>query len=137
MIMVKITAESIENYSFASLEDNDNMGAYVYFYGKVRKSSEAKHIKKMFYESHTEMAETELRKICNEAVEEFGVHSIRVIHRVGEIEPGETSIIIEVMSSHRKEAFRACEALIDRIKQRVPIWKKEIYDDETEKWVHN
>ena len=81
------------------------------------------------------MAEKEIHKIIESVKLETGVKEIRVIHRIGWLEVGEIAIAIAASGAHRAEAFQACRQVIDRIKADVPIWKKEVYEDDLQAWV--
>ena len=91
-------------------------------------------ITRMRYEVYDGMAESELAAIAREARERFGVRNLRILHRVGDVAVGEVSLLVSVVGSHRKEAFAACGWIVDAIKERVPIWKKELLID-GERWV--
>ena len=98
------------------------MGCIIAFLGIVRRDDEIKGLK---VESD-EMALKELEALCEEAKEKFGVLDIQILHRKGFLSVGENIVAILVGASHRKEAFKACEFLIDELKRRVPIWKEDV-----------
>ena len=100
-------------------------GAYVLFEGVVRDHHEGHAVESIFYEAYRPMAEKEMQKIVTGVEHEFPGTAITVVHRLGQLVVGESSIAIVAASSHRAEAFAACRATIDRIKETVPIWKKE------------
>ncbi len=112
-------------------------GAVVSFAGIVRNHHEGKKVARLFYDCYTSMAEKEIKQAIDEAKKDFGIDDIRVLHRTGWLEVGEIAVVIIVNASHRGEAFSACRKVIETIKQKVPIWKKEIYADGSEKWVLN
>jgi MoaE-MoaD fusion protein len=89
----------------------------------------AQPITRMHYEVYDGMAEAELTAVAREAREQFGVRALRILHRVGDVGVGEVSLLVNVVGTHRKEAFAACGWIVDRIKERVPIWKKELLKD--------
>ena len=99
------------------------MGCIVAFLGIVRRDDE---IKGLNVEAYDEMALKELEALCEEAKEKFGVVDIQILHRKGFLSVGENIVAILVGASHRKEAFKACEFLIDELKRRVPIWKEDV-----------
>lgn len=110
-------------------------GALCSFEGRVRNYHEARRVQKLIYQAYHKMAELELLRIQEEAQKEWpGIH-VRVQHRMGELHVGEVAVVVLVWAPHRYEGFRACEAVIDCIKARVPIWKKEFYEDGTTNWV--
>ena len=88
----------------------------------------------LVYEAYDEMALKEMRKLIDLAHEEFEISNVGIVHRLGRLEIGETSVVISVAAPHRRAAFEACEWLIRELKRTVPIWKKEVYAD-GEKWI--
>lgn len=114
------------------LEDN-SAGALSVFIGNVRNRGRSGNVSEIYYEAYSEMAEREMREIENEAQTKWGIKKLVAIHRIGNIKVGESSIIIGVSSEHRHEAFEACKYVINNVKTRVPIWKKEI-SRESQKW---
>lgn len=120
---------------FASLHGPDE-GGIVQFFGVARRSSHhsSKEVVRLEYEAYGPMAETEMERIFAEMRERFGVEKAIVLHRTGKVEIGEAAVAIAVAAEHRAEAFDACRYLIDELKERVPIWKKEIYRDGSQ-WV--
>ena len=114
------------------LEDN-SAGAVSVFIGNVRNRGSSGNVSEIYYEAYSEMAEQKMREIENEAQTNWGIKKLVAIHRIGNIKVGESSIIIVVSSEHRHEAFEACKYIINNVKTRVPIWKKEI-SRESQKW---
>ena len=114
------------------LEDN-SAGALSVFIGNVRNRGRSGNVSEIYYESYSKMAEQKMREIENEARKKWNIKKLAAIHRIGNLKVGETSIIIGVCSEHRHEAFEACKYIINSVKNRVPIWKKEI-SDESQKW---
>jgi molybdopterin synthase catalytic subunit len=110
-------------------------GACVTFEGRVRNEDGGRPVSALEYEAYPGMAEREGAKVVEEAVHAFGVREVRCIHRVGRLGVGELAVWIAVTAGHRDEAFRACRFVIDEIKRRVPIWKKEVYADGADRWV--
>jgi len=100
-------------------------GAYVLFEGIVRDHSEGKAVESIFYDAYRPMAEKEIGAIVDDVRSRFPDVDCAVIHRLGQLVVGDVSIAIACASPHRAEAFDACRMLIDRIKETVPIWKKE------------
>ena len=99
------------------------IGAIVTFLGVVREEG---GIKGLEVEVYREMAEEELEKLEREALEKFDIEAVEIVHREGSLKVGENIVVILVGAKHRKDAFRACEYLINELKGRVPIWKKEL-----------
>ncbi|MHB0971352.1 MAG: molybdenum cofactor biosynthesis protein MoaE [Thermoanaerobaculia bacterium] len=114
------------------LRDSD--GAVVLFSGVVRNHHEGKRVESIFYDAYRPMAEKEIEKIVNGIRAEFPDVKIALLHRLGQLGVGDASIVIACASPHRAEAFAASRAAIDRIKETVPIWKRERGPD-GEEWV--
>lgn len=114
------------------LRDSD--GAVVLFSGVVRDHHEGKRVESIFYDAYRPMAEKEIEKIVTGIRSEFPDVRIALLHRLGQLGVGDASIVIACASPHRAEAFAACRAAIDRIKETVPIWKRERGPD-GEEWV--
>lgn len=105
---------------------SSSSGAVVYFLGVVRGQEQGQSIAGLEYEAFQRMAEHQFHKILDELEARWPVESVRVIHRVGMVGVGQTSLWVEVVAPHREEAFAAGQFLIDAMKQKVPIWKKPI-----------
>jgi molybdopterin synthase catalytic subunit len=104
-------------------------GAVCVFDGIVRDNTRGRRTLFLDYEAYEEMALEQMRRLAAEAVVKFGVRDIALLHRLGRLEVGETSVLIVVASAHRGAAFDACRWLIDTLKKTVPIWKKEHFVD--------
>jgi MoaE-MoaD fusion protein len=104
-------------------------GAVCLFDGIVRNHTRARRTLYLEYDSYPAMAIAEMEKLAVEALTSFAVREVRIAHRVGRLEIGESSVLIVVASAHRAAAFEACRWLIDSLKRRVPIWKKEFFAD--------
>ncbi|HTE49344.1 MAG TPA: molybdenum cofactor biosynthesis protein MoaE [Kofleriaceae bacterium] len=109
-------------------------GGVATFTGVVRRHSAGREVERLEYEAYAEMAEKVMRELCDEIEAEIAGARLAVEHRVGALVVGDAAVVIAASAPHRAEAFTACRALIDRLKQRVPIWKKEIGPDGAE-WV--
>ncbi len=116
----------------ASLVDS-HAGAFVAFEGRVRDTSEGRVVVRLEYEAYERLCMREGTAIVREALE--GVIAARCVHRVGRLAVGEVAVWVGVIAGHRDEAFRACRQIIDQVKLRVPIWKKEHYQDGSSGWV--
>ena len=99
-------------------------GAVVDFWGIVRGSEEGREIDGIEYEAHQEMAEHQLRRIAQAAIENFALTLIIIHHRIGFIATGQSSLFMRVASRHRAEAFRGSQWVVDELKKKVPIWKR-------------
>jgi molybdopterin synthase catalytic subunit len=104
-------------------------GAVVVFDGIVRNNTRGRRTLYLDYEAYEEMAAKQMKELALEAVSRFGVRGVTMVHRLGRLEVGETSVLIVVASAHRGAAFEACRWLIDTLKKTVPIWKKETFAD--------
>lgn len=131
--MIRITNNqlSLQEIMF-ELEDN-SAGAFSIFIGNVRNRGRSGNVSEIYYETYSEMAEQKMREIEDEAQTKWEIKKLVAFHRIGNIKVGETSIIIGISSEHRYEAFEACRYVINSVKTRVPIWKKEI-SKESQKW---
>lgn len=129
--MISITRDVIDAGAMIEAAKRPGMGALVTFCGVVRDDG---GIERIELEAYDEAAVRELEKIRDEAMREFPIESVDIVHRIGSLLVGETILLVIVGSGHRKEAFAASEFIIDRLKQTVPIWKKEFYRD-SERWV--
>ncbi len=116
------------------LKVSRRIGGVVCFIGAVRDFSEGREVTKLEFEHYSGMAEEELERIRQEAKQKFGAKEISVVHRYGSLEPGDTIVLVVAGAEHREQAFGACRYVIDELKKRVPIWKKE-HTPEGEVWV--
>jgi molybdopterin synthase catalytic subunit len=110
-------------------------GAYVCFEGWVRNHNEGKAVTSLEYEAYEMLAQKEGNKILGEAREKFDILEAACIHRTGHLQIGEIAVWVGVTAKHREAAFEACRYVIDEVKARVPIWKKEHYSDGNSGWV--
>ena len=134
MIDILLTDQPLSKSKCESSVEDDSAGGHVIFIGTVRNHTSAKKVLFLDFEAYGPMAEKEMRKIAEKAIEEFDIMHLAIHHRTGKLEIGEIPVIIAVSAAHRKEAFKACEFCIDSLKETVPIWKKEHFED-GEIWV--
>ncbi len=131
----EITREPIDKPGLESRLITGAAGAVVTFDGVVRDNTDGRKVLTLDYDAYPPMAVKEMRRVGEEIRERWPeVERIGIIHRFGELKVTESSVVIVVTSPHRKVAFEACHYAIDRVKQVVPIWKKEIFED-GEAWV--
>ncbi len=124
---IEITSRPIALSDALARLDLQGLGGLVTFAGITRPhDAQGRSLSHLEYEAYTEMAQTETEKICQEIAQRWGVTQIAILHRVGRVEIGEPSVIIAVAAEHRAEAFAACRYAIDRLKETVPIWKREL-----------
>lgn len=132
--MIKITEKPIDTEKVIETASSLGAGAVTTFLGTVRNTANGKPVVWLEYEANESMAVSEIRKIVEEASRRWPLLGSAVTHRVGTLKPGEVSVAIAVSTPHRKDSFDACEFIIDEIKTKVPIWKKEVFED-GEEWV--
>ena len=132
--MIEVTMENFSVDEVLGRLRTGRMGALVTFVGSVRDISGGKSVDRIEIQVYEEMARKQLEAIREEAMERFGVEEIAIIHRHGSLRVSENIMLIAVGANHRPEAFDACRFVLERIKERVPIWKKEITTD-GEFWV--
>jgi molybdopterin synthase catalytic subunit len=125
----RIAREPIPTQNLAGQLKAPEDGAVVIFEGIVRNHSQGRKTLYLEYEAYEPMAVRKMEEIGRQAKEKFGVDHIGIIHRVGRLEIGETSVVIIVTAAHRHTAFEACRYAIDRLKKVVPIWKREFVED--------
>ena len=110
-------------------------GAALLFWGVVRNHHDGRAVDHLEYRAYAAMAEREMLRIAEEAQQRFGTGGVRIVHRVGRLEVGEASVGIAVASAHRGDAYAASRYVIEELKRRVPVWKREGYLDGTTEWV--
>ncbi len=125
----------LEDVAISLGSSSRDVGAIALFVGRVREHSGDFQVREMLYESYGEMAVREMEDIVSEAEERWGLMAAEAHHRVGILRPGDEVMIVGVASEHRGEAFDALRWIVDRIKERVPIWKKEISPSGEGRWV--
>ena len=127
--LVRVQSERLDLAELTAAVEHTAAGAVVTFAGVVRDHHEGKRVTAISYEAYGRMAEAKMREIAVDAQRRWPDCRIAIAHRTGKLEIGEASVLIAVSAPHRAEAFDACEFAIDTLKQIVPIWKKEAYDD--------
>jgi molybdopterin synthase catalytic subunit len=127
--IVALTREPIDRDALIATLKQPEDGAVVVFDGIVRDNTRGRKTLYLDYEAYEEMALGQMRKLAAEAAERFAIDRVAVVHRLGRLEIGESSIVIVVTSAHRGAAFEACRWLIDTLKRTVPVWKKEHFSD--------
>ncbi|MCY0878989.1 MAG: molybdenum cofactor biosynthesis protein MoaE [Firmicutes bacterium] len=134
MDVVRIQDAPIEVAPALRAIADPSCGGQVIFLGTVRDSFEGRKSQGLFYEAYRELAEKEMRRIAEELKQEYAIRHVALIHRVGELRLEEVAVLVAVSAAHREAAFLACQAGIDRIKRRVPIWKKERWAEGEASW---
>jgi len=132
--LIRVQREDVDMDAVLEAVKSMKSGCVVSCLGTVRDTSEGRSVQRMSIEVYEEMAVKQLSMIRDEALERFGVHKVAVVHRYGDLEVGDNIVYIGVSAGHREEAFQACRYIIDELKERVPLWKKE-YTADGEVWV--
>jgi molybdopterin synthase catalytic subunit len=135
MIQVSVQQDPIDPASVIEQVGHEQDGAVLLFVGVVRNHADGRSVTGMRYESFEEMAVDVLEAIAGEAALHLGTDRIAVVHRIGELRIGDASVAIAVSSPHRGEAFEAARYVIEEVKKRLPVWKKEHYEDGSDEWV--
>ena len=130
------TRTAIETPALAAALADPACGGYASFEGWVRDHNEGERVEHLQYEAYETLAEREGERILAEALERFGVARAACVHRLGNLAVGELAVWVGVSAAHRDEAFRACRYIIDEVKHRLPIWKKEFYVNGDSGWVN-
>ncbi len=133
--MYKITPEVITEVDVREVVESPESGAIVLFLGAVRNNTDGRKVKHLEYEAYAPMAEKKMEEIGEEINEKWGIRNVAIVHRVGKLEIGEVSVAVGVASPHRRDGFEACQYAMDRLKQIVPIWKREVWEDGDAEWV--
>jgi molybdopterin synthase catalytic subunit len=118
------------------MSEKTDMGGHTIFLGQVRADKrDGKIVKAIEYSAYEGMVETEADKIRKSVLEEYDdVRSIEIVHSTGIVKAGEISLLVTVSAGHRKQAMEACTMTVELIKQRLPVWKKEVYEDNSHDW---
>ncbi len=132
----EIVTEPIDERLLVGRVASPRAGAIATFHGVVRDNSLGRKVLYLIYEAYPPMAITEMGKIEKEVRKRWEVEKVAISHRIGRLEIGESSVVIAVSSPHRKEALAACHYAIDRLKQTIPVWKKEYWEG-GEVWIEN
>lgn len=136
MIFVDVTEAPIVESDVRARVGAAEDGAVLLFLGTVRDHNDGRPVERLHYDAYRDMAARELRAIAEEAARRAGSDRIAVVHRIGTLEIGDASLAVAVSTPHRAEAFDAARWIIEQIKQRVPVWKKEHYaDGKGEEWI--
>lgn len=135
MVHAAIVHDPIRNDDVLAHVGADEDGAAILFLGMVRNHADERPVTGMTYEAYEEMATSVLHEIAEEAAQRIGSDRVAVVHRVGDLTIGEVSVAIAVSSPHRAESYDASRYVIEEIKKRLPVWKKEHYADGEREWV--
>jgi molybdopterin synthase catalytic subunit len=134
--MISLTHDLIDYHGLTEQVRRSDCGAVVTFLGTVRDLTDGKVTIALDYEAYPDMAEKKMAEIERDTRQRWPVGEIAMVHRLGHLDVGDVSVAVAVSCPHRAEAFEACHYAIDRLKELVPIWKKENWADGTTEWVH-
>ena len=134
--MFAIENQPIDVKTLKNQQENSRAGALVTFEGWVRNHNDGRTVLRLEYEAYEALANSEGKKVLDETKERFNVLDVVCVHRVGTLEIGDLAVWIGVTAEHRGEAFKACQNVINEIKTRLPIWKKEHYKNGDSGWVN-
>jgi molybdopterin synthase catalytic subunit len=132
--MIAITDQPIDVDAAIAAAQSERAGAVNVFIGTVRNHAARRTVVRLEYEAYDKMALKKMEEVAAEARRRWPVEKVAVVHRKGVLQIGEVAVVIAVSTPHRRESFEACQYIIDTIKQVVPIWKKEVYEN-GETWV--
>jgi molybdopterin synthase catalytic subunit len=136
MMNFRLTVDPIEASALAEALRDPRSGASLTFEGRVRNSSDGRTVLALDYEAYAPLAQKEGEKIVAEALGRFQIDGALCVHRTGSLVLGDIAVLVAVASAHRDAAFDACRYIIDEVKERVPIWKREHYADGVTEWVN-
>lgn len=134
--MILLTKAPIDYTGLTEQVRTSQAGAVVLFLGTVREMTAGRRTVALDYEAYPEMAQAQMQRLINQARAQWPVLEAGIVHRLGHLELGDISVAVAVSTPHRNDAFEAGRFLIDRLKEIVPIWKKENWDDGSTEWVH-
>lgn len=135
-ISTRLTNEPIDSAALLEAVASNQAGAVVLFLGTVREMTAGRRTLALDYECYPEMAQRKMDELAAEAASKWPLTACVIVHRLGHLELGEASVAVAVSAPHRDQAFDAGRWLIDTLKEVVPIWKKENWDDGSTEWVH-
>ncbi len=134
MEKIYVTSERLNPQACIDQVRDDGSGGFVTFIGNVRNKTKNKTVHYLEFEAYEPMAIKEMQKIAEQAISKWKLYDMAIHHRIGKVPTGEEAVVIACSSAHRKASFEACEYAIDTLKETVPIWKKEVFED-GETWV--
>ncbi|OON66976.1 molybdenum cofactor biosynthesis protein MoaE [Hymenobacter sp. CRA2] len=131
-MLIELTDQPIHVAAVLDAVQADGAGAVNSFIGTIRNRSTGRRVVRLHYEAYDQMAVHQLRKVAEQAMERWPMlQKVAVVHRKGTLEIGDVAVVVAVSTPHRAESFAACQYIIDTLKEVVPIWKKEEYEDGT------
>lgn len=133
-MLIRVSPEALTTDEAVSAVASPSAGAIDVFLGVVRNENLGREVAHLEYDAYPAMAERVMRQIGDEARERFELRGVCMLHRTGHLEIGETSLVVAVSAAHRAVSFEACRWIVDEVKRRVPVWKKEVWGD-GEEWI--
>ena len=134
-MVAEITEDELDGADLLRRMGSTSDGAVIVFEGRVRDHNSGRSVACLHYDAYREMADEVLRDIAREAIQATGVSAIGVRHRVGSLGPRSVSLVVAVSAAHRRPAYEASAYVIEEIKRRLPLWKREEYGDGTSQWL--
>jgi molybdopterin synthase catalytic subunit len=134
--MIEVTDKTIDAQTLKATLSNPGAGGFCVFEGWVRNENEGRTVQRLEYEAYEPLVISEGERVLGEALQRFSFLEARCVHRTGLLEIGDMAVWVGVASAHRDEAFKACRYIIDELKIRLPIWKKEHYVEGDSGWVN-
>jgi len=134
--MIELTNDIIDYTAITESVRSDQAGAAILFIGTVREMTDGRQTVALDYEAYPEMAVAKMSELADEVKQKWPVIGVSIVHRLGHLELGDISVALAVSTPHRGQSFEAGKYLIDRLKEVVPVWKKENWADGSKEWVH-
>lgn len=135
LVHAQVTESIISSAQLAAMVADVHCGAVVTFSGDVRNHDGGKQVEALIYEIHPSASDV-IKSITEEIIVNFDIEKVALAHRFGDIKIGETAFAVAISSAHRQAAFEACSALVDAVKEKLPIWKYQKFSDGTDEWVN-
>jgi molybdopterin synthase catalytic subunit len=132
--MIEITDKAIDVQKIIQAASSLGSGAVNVFIGTVRNTANSKSVLRLEYEAYEPMAISEIQTIVDEGLKRWPILKFAISHRTGTLSPGEVAVVVAVSTPHRKDSFEACQFIIDTLKAKAPIWKKEVFEG-GEEWI--
>jgi molybdopterin synthase catalytic subunit len=133
--LVEIAESPIGVSALEAMVSDERAGAVVTFSGNVRNHDHGREVVRLTYEGHPTAADV-LAEVAAQIAHQYDLIALAVSHRIGDLAIGDAALVAAVASAHRDEAFRACSALVDLTKEKLPVWKHQIFADGTDEWVN-
>ena len=134
--MIELTEVPIDTARVLQSVNNVNCGANILFVGTTRQMTHGEETLRLDYDGYREMAVVQLKRLADEAGQKWPIEACSIVHRLGTVELGEASVAVAVSTPHREDSFAAAEWLLNELKKRVPIWKRDHRPDGVTQWQH-